>query len=356
MIPFFRKKAPLERRSSGAGFTAEVIAARGAYVAGRSGLAEMTATAQACVSLWEHGFSIAEVRGASTLTPSTLALLGRSLGIRGEAVFLIGDDRLTPAADWDVSTRNGAPVAYRLSLPEAGGGRSQTALAGEVLHVRIGANAATPWAGTAPLRRASLTAGLLNAVEAALAEIFETAPLGSMIVPFPENPESSNEALSRGFRGRRGSVLLRESVSVTAAGGPAPPSDWRPNDLTPDISKVEASAHLASARDAIAAAFGVLPALFNPATTGPMTREAQRHLAQFVLQPIAEIIGEEASLKFGAKVSLDVISPLQAFDQGGRARAFGAMIAALAQAKESGLSPADVALALKFIDEGTPTE
>jgi hypothetical protein len=113
--------------------------------------------------------------------------------------------------------------------------------------------------------------------------------------------------------------------------------------------------HLASARDAIAAAFGILPGLLNPQTTGPMVREAQRHLVQFILQPIAEIITQECSEKLGAKVALDLVSPLQAFDQGGRARAFATMIEGLGAAKAAGLSPAQVQAALQFIDE-RPTE
>ena len=57
----------------------------------------------------------------------------------------------------------------------------RAALAAEVLHLRIGCDPAAPYYGTAPLKRASLTAGMLHAVELALAEIFENAPLGSQI-------------------------------------------------------------------------------------------------------------------------------------------------------------------------------
>ena len=75
------------------------------------------------------------------------------------------------------------------------------------------------------------------------------------------------------------------------------------------------AATLAAAREAICAIFGVLPGLMNPATTGPMVREAQRHLAQWTLQPIAALIADEASQKFGAPVTLDTLRPLQAFFQ-----------------------------------------
>lgn len=353
-LPWQKKKN--ETRASGSGFTAEIIAARESYISGRRGIGELTATVQSCISLWEGGLSIADVTGTEFLRPRDLAMIARSLALRGEYVGLIASDRLLPASDWDVRTQDGVPVAYRLSISEAGGGRTLTALAPEVLHIRIGADISAPYAGQAPLRRASITAGLLHAIEDALCDVFENAPLGSKIVPLPENPAVDNEHLSRGFRGKRGRMLLRESVNVTAGGGPAPQADWRPSDLSPDLKSAMTAETLAAAREAICATFGVLPASMNPATTGPLVREAQRHLAQWVLQPICELIAEEAREKLGGMVDLDCISPLQAFDHGGRARAFSAMIDALAAAKAAGLSPAETAFALKFIDEGSSTE
>lgn len=338
-----------ETRSLSSGFTAEVMAARESYISGRSGLAELTATAQSCVSLWEGGLSIADVVGTALLDRRTMAMIGRSLALRGEAVFLVRDG-LVPCSDWDLRTRNGIPTAYRVSVSEAGGGTTQTALAGEVLHVRIGCDAAAPYLGSAPLRRAALTAGLLNSLEAALSEVFEFAPLGSQIVPFPESPDVDMEALGRGFRGRRGRVMLRESVAVTAAGGPAPASDWRPSDVTPDLSKAMTAETLAAAREAISAAFSVLPGLFYKQTTGPMVREAQRHLAAWTLQPIAELIAEEASSKLGGEVKLDVLRPTQAFDSGGAARALSTLVGAMAQAKEAGLPPEALAAAFTRLD------
>ncbi len=96
------------------------------------GLGELTATAQSCISLWENGLGLADVFGSDFLDRRTLAMIGRSLALRGEALFLIAD-RLIPCSDWDLSTRNGRPAAYRVSISEAGGGRTLTALAAEVL-------------------------------------------------------------------------------------------------------------------------------------------------------------------------------------------------------------------------------
>ena len=87
--------------------------------------------------------------------------------------------------------------------------------------------------------------------------------------------------------------------------------------------------------------------LNNKATTGPMVREAQRHLAQWTLQPMAEQMAEEVTDKLGSAITLDVMRPLQAFDAGGRARAAMGIVKALAEAKEAGVDPAT---ALKMVD------
>ncbi len=346
MWPFAKKEKP-ETRSAGSGFTAEIMAAREAYVSGRRGIGDLTATVQSCVSLWEGGLSLADVTGTDLLDRRSLALAARSLALRGEAVFLIRDTGLVACSDWDLKTRDGRPTAYRVSISEAGGGRSETALAPEVLHFRTGCDVSAPYYGVAPLKRAQLTAGLLNAVETALAEIYENAPFASQIVPFPEAPEVDLEAMARGFRGNRGKVLIRESVNVAAAGGPGPQLDWKPHDLSPNLSKSMTRETLAAARDGINLAFGVLPGLASPATTGPMVREAQRHLAQWALQPLAAMIAEEVATKIGSPVDLDVMRPLQAYDSGGRARALGAIVQTLAAAKEAGVDPAQ---AMRLVD------
>jgi len=274
MWPFKSKTQTVETRSSGGGYTSQIMAAREAFITGRDGVAELTATVQGAVSLWEAGLSLADISGTDLLTPCTLSLAARALALRGESVWLIEEAGLVPASDWDLTTRNAKPVAYRLSIPDTGGGRTRTALAGEVLHLRIGADVAQPYIGTAPLRRAQLTAGLVQTIEAALSEVYGNAPLGSQIVPMPEMPEADMEKMARGFRGNRGRVLIRESVQVSAAGGPAPVQDWKSQDVTPDLSKAMTRETLAAARDSMLFAFGVLPAMLAPAATGPLIPSA----------------------------------------------------------------------------------
>ncbi len=350
-IDMFRRK-PAEQRSSGTGYTAAIMAARQSWISGTSGIGELTATVQSCVSFWESAFALADVQGTDFLTRPVMALIARSVALRGESVMLVTSDGLVPCSDWEVSTRNGIPRAYRVSVPEAGGARSQTALAGEVLHFRIGSDMAAPWSGTAPLRRSPLTAELLHQVESALRDVYRDAPIGSLIIPLPDSGADDMETMRAAFRGKRGSSLVVEGVAQATAAGMHPNLGKSPDQLSPDLSKSMTGETLEAARDAIAMAFGVLPGLMNRGTTGPMVREAQRHLAGWVLQPMAELLAEEASAKLGSAVVIDVGRPLQAFDAGGRARALAQIIDAMGRAKELGLSPAQLESALLSVNFG----
>ncbi len=356
MFGWLRKKSAIlpsnETRSSGSGYTSMLMGARESYISGVSGIGELTATVQTCVSLWEGAFALADVDGTDLLDRRSMALLARSVALRGEAVMLITGQGLLPCADWDLSTRGGIPRAYRVSVSEAGGSVAQTALAAEVLHLRIGADTLAPWTGTAPLHRASLTASLLHEVETALRDVYQNAPLGSLILPLPDSSGDDMANMRSSFRGRRGSTLIVEGVAQATAAGMNPQLGQRSDQISPDLSRSMTAESLAAARDAICGVFGVLPGLLNSATTGPMVREAQRHLAGWVLQPMAEILAEEASAKLGTAVMIDVGRPLQAFDAGGRARALSQIIEAMGRAKELGLSTSQMESALLSVNFG----
>ncbi|MBL4917757.1 hypothetical protein [Szabonella alba] len=339
----------VEKRSSGAGYTAQVMAARENWISGNLTVAELTAAVQSCVSLWEGAFTLADVKGTDLLDRQTMALIGRGLALRGEAVFLIRD-RLIPFTDWDLTTRDGIPRAYRGQVPEVGGGRMETALAAEVLHLRIASDAFTPWAGKSPLSRVPLSASLLAEVETALRDVYRDAPLGSQIVPVPDGSADDMATLRGSFKGRRGAALVIEGLAQSVGAGMHPQLGKSPDQLSPDLSKSMTGESLTAARDAVSLAFGVLPAMMNRSVTGPAVREAQRHLAQIVLQPLAQIVAEEAGAKLGGRVLIDVVRPMQAFDAGGKARALSTMITALAAAKEAGIDGTTLQDALAFID------
>ena len=150
----FKREIKTETRAVMSGFTAELISARSptsavAVASPRSPLLRRPPSRSG-----RAAFASADVSGSDLLIPLEHGTGRRSVALRGEALFLIRDDRLVPSSDWELRTRDGVPVAYRVSISEAGGGTTQTALAGEVLHFRIGSDPATPWLGSAPLRRA----------------------------------------------------------------------------------------------------------------------------------------------------------------------------------------------------------
>lgn len=341
MFGWLKKRAEpeIEKRSSGSGYTSQIIAARESWIAGRSGLAELTSTVQSCVSLWESALAASDVTGTTYLGRREMALCARALALRGEAVFLIRDDRLVACADWDVSTRDGVPRAYRVSVSEAGGGRTETALAAEVLHFRIGSDTVSPWTGQSPLQRSGLSASLLHEVETALRDVFRDAPVGSQIVHLPDGTAEDMDIMRAAFRGKRGSTLVIEGTAQATAAGQNPQLGQKPDQLSPDLQKATAVEALTAARDAVAMAFGVLPSMLNRAATGPAVREGQRHLAVWQIQPMADLMAEEASEKLGGTVQIDVMRNLQAFDTGGRARALKTIIDAMSAAKEAGIDP-----------------
>src|SRR3546814_16493941 len=127
-----RGQDQVEKRASASGFTAEIIAARESYISGRRGIAELTATAQACISMWENGFSMADVEGTDLLDRRSLALDGRSVPISGEAVFLMRCG-LIPASDGVIYTRHGSPGTASLRIDTAPGVTDQHAPPGEAV-------------------------------------------------------------------------------------------------------------------------------------------------------------------------------------------------------------------------------
>jgi len=171
-------------------------------------------------------------------------------------------------------------------------------------------------------------------------------------VPLPDSSAQDMEAMRGAFRGKRGATLVIEGVAQSTAAGMNPQIGKSPDQLTPDLSKAMATQTLEAARDAVCMAFGVLPGLTSRATTGPMVREAQRHLAGWTLQPLAMLWAEEATAKLGAEVQIDVMRPVQAFDVSGRARALSTIIGAMAEAKAAGLAPGDVNAALTLVNWG----
>lgn len=344
MFDWFKRSKPEQRSVGSDSYTVLAMLARSEAITDAG--ADLSGVVAGCATLWANGLSMAET-DSELLTPEVLASIGRQLATEGNSVWHITPMGLVPVSEYDLTTLDGKARAYRLSIPEIHGSTSITALAAEVLHIRIGADARAPWQGVAPLRRAQISAGLLSATEVALAETFRDAPVGSKVLGMPEASSGANSKLAASFKGKHGRVLVRDSSTVYA-GSQGAPDDWRPADLTPNLRDSMAVESLKTARDAVLHVYGVLPALLNEQSAGPVIREAQRHLATWTLQPIAKLVAREVRVKTGESVRLDVPAGLHAFDVGGAARAMSTIIDALAAAKAAGIAPEQVESAAKI--------
>ena len=324
--PFERRAGRYPPASSGetAGSTSrtdEVIDALLARAAGSSKDPEALAVAEAAVSLWERSLASATVepRGGrlAGLTPGMMALIGRTLAVRGNLVARITVEgsavRLWPAADFDV-TGDADPDSwvYRLNLPGPSATHTVLVPAAGVVHFRTGAGASTPWRGVAPLARAQSTAALAGAVEYALTR--------EMVIP------PGRLALAHGG-GKVADILrwLKQGGFAVAGDAanrgiqPEPTQRHRPVTYGPEPAETVEALRTDTGRDVLAA-FGIPPALFAERGDGAGQREAWRRLWLGTIQPLAVQIQAEvrAKLEAGATFHLDA---LRAGDEDGRSRA-----------------------------------
>ena len=201
--------------------------------------------------------------------------------------------------------------------------------AGEVLHVKIDSDPERAVAGRVAAAHGVPFGWVTSCRGKALSEALVDMPFASQVVPMPEQSEWTTRCLpdrSAGSGPRAASRVrspFRLPVGRLRIGGlEAIGSYSRSGQGRPDRSPDRRE-------NLIALAYGVLPGLLNGAATGPMVRECERYLMQFVLQPIAELVAEEATQKLGETVTIDTMRPTQVSMQAARARAVNALVAAM---------------------------
>ena len=147
------------------------------------------------------------------------------------------------------------------------------------------------------------------------------APWGSQILPAPELSEVQRDKIEERIKNRRGGLALVEAVK------PPPSGDWDAKNVTPDIRPMDLDKHWMSVRDTIMGAYGIPPILFSAGAQSAALREAQRHAVLWTLAPIAKVASAEIGRKLDDRdFSLDLVTPLQAADSAGRARAVGILV------------------------------
>ena len=342
MWPFERRAGRYPPASSGepSGSTSqtdEVIDALLARAAGSSKDPEALAVAEAAVSLWERSLASATVepRGGrlAGLTPGMMALVGRTLAVRGNLVCRITVEgaavRLWPAADFDV-TGDADPDSwvYRLNLPGPSATHTVLVPAAGVVHFRTGAGASTPWRGVAPLARAQSTAALAGAVEYALTREMGIPP--------------GRLALAHGS-GKVADILRWLKQGGFAVAGDAanrgiqqePAQRHRPVTYGPEPAETVEAIRTDTGRDVLSA-FGIPPALFEPRGDGGGQREAWRRYWVGTVAPLTRMIEAECRDKLdpGATITLEA---LRASDEDGRSRATMRRAQAFKVLREAGI-------------------
>ena len=331
---------PLEKRENSPFTDAVIQGILNATTPTQPGDAHAIGALETAAAIWSRGFAAATVtpmnRATASITPSVLAIIGRELVRRGQAVFAIkmvnGVVVLVPIGTWDTrGPWSESDWTYRVDMFGASEHETELLPSAGVVDLRYSVDPATPWVGQSPLSWARLTAQLAANSEARLGEEL-SAPVGQLLpVPAPGAAEGDDDplaALKGDLKKLRGNVAL---VETTAAGfgegrSGAPQSDWVSRRMggNPPAGVVEVYGMSAKA---VLNACGVPVALASDAD-GTSQRESWRRFAMGSLEPTARMVAEELGRKLDTPdLSFDFGS-LWAHDLAGRGQFVKGMVAA----------------------------
>ena len=314
-----RVAAVIEER----GYGDLILAGLEATVAGDTSSVLRTSALETASGMWARALAAATVTGdRGALTRRVRHMIGRGLIRSGEALFVIdvddGQVRLLPASAFEVQEG----WRYRAEVPQPPGkAASRTYARDAVVHFMWNVDPLQPWAATSPLGSASYGAKLAANTEAKLAE--ETGAPSALLLPVPtDGGDTSLDSLRNDIRNARGKAVV---VEGTAAGWEDEKKgtrhDWKAERLGPMIPEQLRLLYgdtLASVMEAcgIPAALGISDA------DGTSQRESYRRWIMASVEPVAELLAEEASEKLDSEVAFD-FSGLWAHDIVGRATALG---------------------------------
>ena len=284
-------------------------AVTGAVISG--GIAAVEAVAGRVASMLSVAHVSGGARAKQALTPTVLAMIGRSLIERGESLHAVKVRRnggmvyLVPAQEtWTVyggddpeewivdATLTGAETVSPYVAPR-----------GAWLHIIRDAEPGYPWRGVSALQRSQITNALANAAEDAL--IRELQMPTKALIPVPQG-NIDKATLRNDIQNRLYQVAFPETTAGGFGSGrtSAPTTDWKPHRLQPmpEESVVKAAAE---AYTRVVAALGVHPALVGGSTgSGVPVREAIKHFRLLLMKPIARLIEENAVRAFGETIAI----------------------------------------------------
>ena len=294
-------------------YTEQVLGAiTGAVATG--GVAAVEAVAGRVSRLMEVAHVSGGPRAQQALTPTVLAMIGRSVIEWGESLHLfkyrVGpggvEYYLCPAQhDWTVyggadpeewmvdATIVGAQTVFETSLPRAA-----------YLHVIRDADPGYPWRGVSPLERASISSQLVRLAEDAL--VTEMRQPTKTLIPLPQGGNTITNKLRGDIQDRTSQIAFPPTTAAGFGAGrsSAPLTDWKPQRLQPmPQESLVTLSDSASAK--VVAALGAHPAIMGGASgSGAISLQAQRQFRTMLMQPIARLIEENAWRVFDERIRI----------------------------------------------------
>ena len=332
------KRWPWKRRTEKrAGYTDQIIQELQRRTQTLTADPERTAAAQSAGGLWGRCMAAARVAPAAPITrvisPSVLYSIGRDLCLRGESLLWFTLDgnqapRLWPIGEHDVSGgHDPATWRYRCTIEGPSRRLVRTLTADETVHVRIGADAASPWRGVSPLVAAADTSGALAGVESGLRK--EAGQTSGYVLP-GGGVEGLDDAAFAELKGDlaklAGGTRIVPTLNPRVGDPSARPgdADWVSRRLGIHPPEALVKFRGAAALDVLGAA-GVPPALGAAQADSTALREGLRQFFHTTLQPVVKIVAAELGRVLEVDVDLD-LSALAAADVQGRSRAFRALV------------------------------
>ena len=336
VMRFWKRRAEQPAGEQRAGYTDAIIQELQRRAQTLSADPERTAAVQAAGGLWGRCLAVASVSPAATITrvvtPSVLYATGRDLCLRGQALWWFTTDstmapRLWHVGEFDITgDYDPATWRYRATIEGPTKRLVRTLTADEVVHVRIGEDAAAPWRGVSPLAAATDTAGTLAGVESGLRQ--EANQVSGYVLPGPTEglDDSAFAELKADLQKLAGGTRIVPTLNPRPGDPSARPgdADWQAKRLGIHPPEALVDLRSAAALDVLAAA-GVPPALGSHSTDATGLREGLRQFFHTTLQPVVRIVETELTRVLEVDVALD-LSSLAAADVQGRARAYRAMV------------------------------
>ena len=294
---------------------------------------DATAAAEFAAFTWSSALASAEVAPAGSrtapLSPAALAAIGRDLVARGESVWAVsieaGRPVLTRAAAYEIrgagTRRDDWRYVLEIAAPDGVRRRSLPSLA--VAHFTWSTDAARPWRGVGPLRRANLSADLAAAVEAGLCGEAE-GPSGYLLAIPRDGQDESVKDLRADLGSLFGGLSVVETTATWDSGSPKVPREYEPHRIGISPPQALVSLRSALAREVIAAC-GVPPQLFEPGGGAGSQREGWRRFLHSAIQPLGKRLAAEAARALSVPGLALGFRALAASDVMGRARAFGSL-------------------------------